>query len=153
MVVGRSGEDRVRDGLTVSHVVILVGLGLIGVGAVLPWVNKDLPVKVYVLGMQTGLERIWVRRLLVVAGVGLLVEAVLFVTSDRRVVLDLVLVGIGGIIAVITVATSPLTGSWMPARGVFVTLVGSVLVVLGSGIPLIMPQSDSNSRSLRFTEN
>lgn len=127
--------------------------GLISVGTVLPWVNKNLSVKVYVLGMQTGLERIWVRRLLVVAGVGLLVEAARFATSDRRAVLDLVLVGIGGIIAMMTVATSPLTGSWTPARGVFVTLVGSLLVVLGSSIPLIITQSDSDSWTLRSTED
>lgn len=122
---------------------------LIGAGAVLPWVDKELPVKVYVLGMQTGLERVWVRRLLVVAGVGVLVHVGRFVTPDRRPGLDALLVGVGGLTAAIAAVTSPLAGRWAPGPGVYVTLVGSLLVALGSGITFVTPLLDGDSRSLR----
>lgn len=136
-----------RGDRIVSHVLVLGGFLLIGIGAVLPWVDKQLPVKVYILGMQSGLERIWVRRLLIVAGVGILVDIVRFMPSDWRTIREFVLVGIGGIIAVVTVHTSPFTSLWTPALGVYVTLVGSLLVTLGASIALITTRLASHSRT------
>lgn len=146
-------EDLDWGSAIISHALVFVGFGVIGVGAVLPWADKALPVKVYVLGMQTGLERVWVRRLLVVTGVGLLVEVVRLVTSARRPVLDLVLGAIGALIAVITVLTSPLTGPWMPARGVYVTLFGSLLVMFGSSLSIISPQLNRVAGVLQSVQN
>jgi uncharacterized protein (DUF697 family) len=119
---------------------------LIGIGAVLPWVDKQLPVKVYILGSQSGLERLWVRRLLIVAGVGVLVEIGRAMDSDWRTILELVLVGIGGLIATITVLTGPFTSRWTPDFGVYVSLVGSLLVMLGASIALITTRHASHSR-------
>lgn len=145
MAISTPKTDLDRGSLGVSHVVVLVGIGLIAEGAVLPWVNKGLPVKVYVLGEQMGIERIWVRRLLVVAGVGVLVEIGRFLASDWRPVLNFVLVGIGGLIAVITVTQSPLTGSWTPGLGVYITLLGSLLIVFGAGVPIATTRFGSGS--------
>ncbi|WP_119814561.1 hypothetical protein [Halalkaliarchaeum desulfuricum] len=147
MALSHSITDIERGDL-VSHVLVLAGFGLIGIGAVLPWIDKELPLKVYVLGEQMGVERIWVRRLLVVAGVGALVEVGRFRSSEWRSVFDLVLVGIGGLVAVITITQSPLIGKWLPGHGVYLTLFGSVLVTFGASISLITTQLDSPSEAL-----
>lgn len=138
---------------TISHLLTIIGFGLIALGAVLPWASKDLPVKVYVLGMQSGLERIWVRRLLLLAGVGLLVEVLRLVTSNRKSALTLILGAIGLLVAVLTVATSPLTGPWVPARGVYVTLVGSLLVTMGACVTLVTMQLTGDAPQVRSVEH
>ncbi|QZP37049.1 hypothetical protein [Halobaculum magnesiiphilum] len=147
MAGSRSHKGLNREQYILSHVLVLGGFLLIGIGAVLPWVDKQLQVKVYVLGMQSGLERIGVRRLLVVAGVGVLVEIARLFVSDRRTVLEFVLVGVGGVVAVMTVLTSPFTSLWTPALGVYVTLAGSLLVTLGASIALLSTRLTNHPRT------
>lgn len=124
-------------GPTTPEWVALVGLVLVGAGGVLPWVVKDLPVQVYVLGEASGLERIWVRRLLVLAGVGVGVLVAGLATGRRRTPRHLFLVGIGVLAVAVAVLTSPLTGRWDPGTGVYVTLLGGLVVLLGAGVSLL----------------
>lgn len=120
-----------------GHFLALAGFAMIGFGGILPWADTYLPVKVYILGMESGLERVWVRRLLVIAGTGLLVEIINLRTERWRPVLSLKVLILGGVIASITVLTSPLTSRWAPEPGVYITLLGSILVALGALINLI----------------
>lgn len=137
MAVPRRRGDLDWRGPTTQEGVALVGLVLVGAGGVLPWVVKDLPVQVYVLGEASGLERIWVRRLLVLAGVGVVVWVAGLATEHWGTVRYLVLVGIGLLAVAVTVLTSPLTGRWEPGTGVYVTLLGGLLVVVGAGVSLV----------------
>lgn len=118
----------------VLQALILIGFGLIVLGVVLPWVKKDLPVQVYIVGMESGLERMGGQQIVALAGLGVLVFGVQVVRLNWQRVLNLTLLLIGGLIGVITVVSSPLTGSWIPAVGVYFTLIGSLLVVIGSGL-------------------
>lgn len=124
--------------LSITHVITLAGFGLIGLGVILPWADTYLPVKVYVLGMESGLERIWVQRLFVIAGIGLLLEVINIRTGGWRIVLCVTVLVIGVVIALITVLTSPLSSNWVPELGVYITLLGSIVVILGSGLNLVM---------------
>jgi hypothetical protein len=124
------------------HIGTLVGFVLIAVGAVLPWVELTSPAKLYVLGMESGVERVWVRRLLAVAGVGVVVDSLRFVVPDERQAFDVILVGIGAVVTVLTIIASPLGQEIaVPASGVSVTLLGSLLVVLTAGGSLFVDSS------------
>ncbi len=118
----------------VLRALILVGFGLIALGVVFPWVDKDLPVQVYVVGMESGLERMGGQQIVALAGLGVLVFGLQIVRPKWQHLLYPTLVLIGGLVGVITVISSPLTGSWMPAVGVYMTLIGSFLVVICSGL-------------------
>lgn len=99
--------------------------------------------------MQSGVERIWVRRLLVAVGVGVLAEVVRLLTPTWRSMADLVLVATGGLVALVTVLASPLTSTWTPAPGGYVTLLGGLLVSLGAGVTLLDTRIDGPVRPLR----
>ncbi|WP_290815918.1 hypothetical protein, partial [Halovivax sp.] len=64
------GADRSRvvdtitpNRLSAVHVLSLTGLAVIGIGVFLPWVGET-GFRIYVLGMESGFERQWGRRLL-----------------------------------------------------------------------------------------
>ena len=113
----------------------LAGLVLVAVGVSLPWVG-DTQLQVYVLGMESGLERVWGRRLLLgVALAAVLVMASL--RSPRRWAAVAPLTSVLGIaIALIAVATTPLTGPRPAAAGVYVTLAGGLLVAAAPFVAL-----------------
>lgn len=135
------------------HLFTLAGFGLIGLGAILPWADTHLPVKVYILGMESGLERIWVRRLLVIAGTGLLVEVINIRTGRWRTALSITALVTGGVTALITVLTSPLSSPWVPELGVYITLLGSIVVILGSVLNLANATFNSNSSTRPFLDD
>lgn len=116
--------------------IILSGFALLGVGILLPWVGETQH-SVYVLGMESGFERQWGKRLSL--GTALGVSLVLFGMSRPGLwpIIRPILSAIGAIAIGIIVFTTPLTGRWPPAIGLYVALIGALLVTGASVMPLL----------------
>lgn len=137
---------RARSGLSIrwpdstkSDVFTAVGLGLVGLGAVLPWVDgTTVPVQMYVLGTATGLELLAVRRLLLVVGVGVAAAVLRSFAAERRSLFDAVLVAVGAVVVFSALTTTPTARSIVaPASGLYLTVVGGTLVALGAVVSLL----------------
>lgn len=109
------------------HGIVLVGFALTGIGVFLPWV-AETQARVYVLGMESGFERQWGKGLLLGAAVGTGLTLLSVRSRVRWTVVGPVLGGIGALTVAIVVGTTPLSGRWSPDVGVYVTLLGGVLV-------------------------
>lgn len=125
-VVGPVDRRRVSAG----HVLALCGFVLVAVGVALPWVGET-GLRVYVLGMASGFERQWGKRLLAGAGLGTAVVLAGLAWGGRWRVVGPVLAAIGTVTVLVAVLTTPLTKQSPPPPdlGVYVTLVGGLLVV------------------------
>lgn len=121
------------DREVVLHAVILCGFAVIGIGVFLPWVGET-QLKVYVLGMASGFERQWGKRLVLGAILGTVLALVSLGSRGRWSVVGPVFSAIGVVTVLVAVYTTPLTGRWSPEIGVYVTLVGGLLV---AGAPLL----------------
>ena len=111
----------------VVHVLTLSGFALIGLGVFLPWVGET-PARVYVLGMESGFERQWGRRLLLGAVLGTALVLLSLSSRAQWSVIGPILSAIGAATVVIAVYTTPLTGPWPSEIGVYLTLAGGLLV-------------------------
>ena len=139
------GADRSRvvdtitpNRLSAVHVLSLTGLAVIGIGILLPWVGET-GFRIYVLGMESGFERQWGRRLLLGAALGAVLVLASLGPRVRWTSVGPIVGAIGAGTVLIAVYTTPLTGRWSPDIGVYVTLVGGLLVA-GTAIASLVPR-------------
>lgn len=88
--------------------------------------------------MERGIERVWVRRSLAIAAIGLVLGHARVGSDEGRRVPDLGLVGVAVLVAAFAVLASPLTGPWTAEVGVHVILLGSLVVAVGAAIPTLL---------------
>ncbi len=128
--------DGTPNRITPVHALTLAGFALIGIGVFLPWVGEP-QARVYVLGMESGFERQWGKRLLLGAGLGTALVLASLATRVRWAVVGPILGAIGAVTILVAVITSPLTGQWPTGIGVYVTIAGGLLVVGATLVPVL----------------
>lgn len=121
--------------VSANHAIALSGFALIGIGIFLPWVGEIQP-RVYILGMESGFERQWGKRLLLGTVLGTVLVLASLTSRGRWSVVGPIL-GAIGVGMVLIAVSAPLTGRWPPEIGVYVTLLGGCLVTGASIVPLI----------------
>ncbi|WP_313696197.1 hypothetical protein [Halorarum halobium] len=117
----------------------LAGVAVAALGTLLPWV-AETRLQVYVLGMDSGLERRWTRALALCLPIGTVAVLAAVGRFDRGGLAARLLAVLGGLSVLVAVLASPLTGRWTPGVGVYVTILGGVL--------LLVPAASAGSRLL-----
>ncbi|SFB70874.1 hypothetical protein SAMN05444422_101368 [Halobiforma haloterrestris] len=114
----------------------LGGVTIVALGLVLPWVGQP-QVRVYVLGMESGLERRLVRLLSLCVVLGGAVATTSIVRFDRPDIGAATFAALGGLTLLVVAVTGPLTGRWPPDVGVYVTLVGGLVLLTLPAVSLV----------------
>ncbi len=118
------------------HFISLCGLILIAVGVFLPWVGET-PLRIYVPGMRSGFERPWPKRLFFGSALGFVLLLLNVFGRIKWAITGPVLATTGATVLIVLVSASPLTSRWTTDVGVYVTLIGGLLLVASPAIPVL----------------
>lgn len=123
------------DRLSGTLVVCLLGFVVLGTGVALPWVG-EMQLRVYVLGMESGLERRLGKVLLLLTVLGALGTLAATGPSGRWSAVAPVALAVGALAVAVAVFESPLATRRPPAIGVYLVLAGGLLVTGAAAVEL-----------------